>query len=294
VSNVLYPNITPSVIPGISINTLPPINICEGTPVTFSTVSNGGGTSPVYQWFKNGLPIPSANGTSYTDAALNDGDTITVGLTSNAVCAVTTAAASNKVGVTVIPSVPPTVNISVSPSEIVYTGQPLTFSATFTNGGPTQDFQWQKNGVDIPFESNDTYTSSTLQAGDHINVRMLSYAPCVDPELVTSNIIILKSNVGVGGVPQVASNLKLFPNPNSGRFTLSASSWDAALVGKQLRLDVINAIGQSVHHVELSPSSTEWKTQIDMGTGLAAGRYMLRLSSVDGAYRSTLPFVITQ
>jgi hypothetical protein len=291
-SNVIYPNITPSVMPGISINTNPPIDICTGTPVTFKTVSNGGGTSPVYQWYKNGLAIASANSTTYTDAALNDGDTITVGLKSNAVCAVKTDATSNKVGVTVIPSLPATVQITVSPSEYVYTSQPLTFTATFTNGGPKQDFQWQKNGVNIPFETGDSYTTSSLQPGDHINVKMLSYAPCVEPGPVSSNIIILKSNVGVSSVGQIAASLNLYPNPNNGRFTLSTSNWDATLVGKQMRIDVINAVGQSVYHVEFSPSSAEWKTQLDLGSGLAAGRYMLRLGSTDGAYRTTLPFVL--
>jgi hypothetical protein len=290
-SLVFYPNITPSVVPGISINTVPPINICAGTSVTFTTTSNGTGTAPTYQWYKNNLPIPSANGTSYTDAALKNADTLSIGMVSNAVCATTSNASSNKVGVHVTDPVAPTVTISVSPSEVVTPGEYLTFSTTFTDGGPKPDFQWQKNGVDIPFETGDTYTTSTLVPGDNITVRMLSYAPCVTPDVVMSNIIVLKSAVSVANVG-VASNINLYPNPNNGRFTLAAKGWNAGLIGQQVRVDVISSLGQSVYHVELSPSGADWKTQIDLGTGMASGRYMLRISSADGAYRSLIPFVL--
>lgn len=293
-SNILYPSITPSVTPGVSINTVPPINVCKGTPVTFTTTSNAQGTAPVYQWYKNGTVIPLANGTTYTDAGLVDGDTLTIGLVSNAVCAITSNALSNKVGVHVVDPVAPTVTITVDPSDYIYQNQPLTFSATFTDGGPTPDFQWQRNGVDIPFETNDTYLTSTLKPGDEITVRMLSYAPCVDPEVVTSNIIALKSALGVGGASQVAADISLYPNPNNGRFTLAVKGWDAGLIGTQLRMDLIDALGQAVYHVELNPASTDWKTQIDLGTGIANGRYVLRLSSTDGGYQNNLPFILNR
>lgn len=292
-SNVLYPNITPSVTPGVSINTLPPINICKGTPVTFTTTSNAAGTAPVYQWYKNGAVIPLANGTTYTDATLNDGDTLTIGLVSNAVCALTSNALSNKVGVNVVDPVAPTVTITVDPSDYIYQNQPLTFNLTYTDGGATPDFQWQRNGVDIPFETGDSYSTSTLKPGDEISVRMLSYAPCVTPELVNSNIIALKSALSVA-TATAASQISLFPNPNNGRFTLSAEGWSPSQIGQQLRLDVINTLGQSVYHIELTPTSMEWKTQIDLGSKLADGRYMLRLSSADGVYKNTMPFILKQ
>lgn len=293
-SNVLYPSITPSVTPGISINTVPPINVCKGTSVTFTTTSNNAGTAPSYQWYKNGVQIPLANGTTYTDAGLANADTLTVALVSNAVCALTNNAASNKVGVSVIDPVTPTVTITVDPSEYIYPNQQLTFSSTNTDGGTTPDYQWQRNGMDIPFETGDTYVTNSLKPGDHISVRMLSYASCVTTETVESNIIALKSVTSVGGTAQVAGSITLYPNPNNGRFTVSAKNWNSSLIGKQIRLDIVNSLGQSVYHAELNPSSAEWKTQIDLQTELANGRYMLQLSSLDGAYRSTLQFVLNR
>ncbi len=287
-------SITPSVTPGISINTVPPVSICQGTPVTFTTISTGGGATPGYQWYKNGVSIPTANGSTYIDAALNNADVITVELTTSATCPTMPVALSNKVGVHVDAPVTPSVTISVSPSNIYVPGQLLTFTATQSNGGATPDYQWQKNGVDIPFETGDTYTSNNLTLGDNISVRMLSYAPCVTSTLVTSNAIALKSALNVGGDKQAAGEISLYPNPNSGRFTVAASAPDAAFSGKQVRVDVLNALGQSVYHVELAPGTGNWKTQMTLGNELANGRYMLRVSTTDGAFRTTLPFVLNR
>lgn len=289
-SNSISVNVTPAVTPGINIATVPPINICMGTPVTFTASDFGGGSSPSYQWYKNGTLIPSANFITYTDAALADADTISVEMISTAACATNTLAQSNKVGVHVSDTASPTVTISVSPSDVIVSGQFLDFQATTDDAGPKQDFQWQRNGVDIPFETAATYSTNSLKAGDVITVRMQSYARCVNNSVVKSNGILLKSPVNVSAVEQIAG-LKLYPNPNNGRFTIAADGLNASLIGQQLRLDVISALGQSVYHVELSPSSTNWKIQVDLGN-LSAGQYMLRVSSTDGAYRSTLPFIL--
>ena len=215
-------------------------------------------------------------------------------MTTSATCAIMPVATSNKVGIHVNNLATPTVSISASPSEYVAPGQPVTFTATNSNGGATPDYQWQKNGVNIPFETSDIYTSSTLQPGDNITVKMLSYADCVEAGLVTSNIVVMKSSVGVSGNQQTAGNVSIYPNPNTGRFTVAATSWDAAYSGKQVRVDVLSAVGQSVYHMELIPSAAKWQTQVSLSNDLANGRYMLRISSEDGAVRTILPFILSR
>jgi hypothetical protein len=293
-SNTLIPNITPSVMPGVSINTVPPITLCKGTPVTFTTTSNGGGSTPAYQWFKNGSPIAGETNTTYTTAALSQGDTLTIQITTSAQCAIVPVATSNKVGVRVSDILTPSVSISVSPSDIVSEGQELTFTATQSNGGATPDYQWQKNGVNIPFATNSTYVSTELKPGDHIAVRMLSYAECVDQRLANSNTIVLKSALAVGGVAGQQGELSLYPNPTSGRFSIAAMGW--AYSGKGVRVDVLSSVGQVVYHLELMPTVTNssWQTQVILGEGLANGRYMLRVSTGDGSYKATLPFILNR
>jgi hypothetical protein len=286
-------NVSPAVLPGISISSYPPISICDGTSVTFNTTRQGTGPNPTFQWYKNGLVIASANSSTYTDAKLKDSDTLTVEMKPSISCTSDTIAYSNKVGVHVDSLVVPEANISVDPSEVAYPNATLTFTVTQTGGGATPTYQWQKNGVDIAFETGDTYISNSLKPNDHISVRMVSYEKCATPGVVNSNTIILKSYLGVNGHQTLAA-LNIYPNPNSGRFTLAAQGWEASLIGKQLRIDVLSPLGQSVYHVELNPSSADWKTQVDLGSSISNGQYMLRVSTADGAFRSTMPFVLNR
>jgi hypothetical protein len=51
-----------------------------------------------------------------------------------------------------------------------------------------------------------------------------------------------------------------------------------------------------VYHLELTPSVTNnrWQTQVSLDQGLANGRYMLRVSTDDGSFKTTLPFILNR
>ncbi|MEN9323885.1 MAG: hypothetical protein RL699_1665 [Bacteroidota bacterium] len=76
-------------------------SICAGTAVTFTATPTNGGTSPSYQWKKNGIDIASETNPTLNTSGLVNGDQITVQMTSNAVCVVTPAT-SNAISTTVI------------------------------------------------------------------------------------------------------------------------------------------------------------------------------------------------
>lgn len=293
VSNTLIPTVRPAVIPGVSINTVPPIITCRNTPVTFTTTSNGTGPSPSYKWFRNGIEIMGVTGTTYTTSSLNHGDTLTIQLSTSAICPVSPNVTSNKVGVTVYDSLVPTVSISVSPDDIMDGGE-KTFTAASSNGGATPDYQWQRNGVNIPFATESTYTSSELKPGDHISVRMFSYAMCTRAEPVFSNSIVLKSSVGVGTTASAISGMSVYPNPTAGRLTIRVNNAASFANSDQMRIEVFNAIGQIVHRVELAPAmhSGAWESHIDLESALPNGSYLLRLSSVGGNLQGTVPFLL--
>ncbi|MFY7963634.1 MAG: T9SS type A sorting domain-containing protein, partial [Chitinophagaceae bacterium] len=77
-------------------------NVCKGIIVSFTATPTNGGTSPTYQWKKNGVNVGS-NNSSYIDSLLNNSDSVWCVLTSNSACATSNTVTSNKVKITVSP-----------------------------------------------------------------------------------------------------------------------------------------------------------------------------------------------
>ncbi len=283
--------VTTTVTPGININSTPPIIICAGTRVNFSTNRTGAGNAPRFQWYKNGNLLSVDTLDTYSSNTLQNGDSVMIVLTSSAACVTSQTATSNKVGVTVNPIIIPTISVAAD-DEAVVAGKSITFTATQSGGGTNPDYQWLKNGAAIPSATGDTYVAAAgdVMPNDQISVRMLSHDPCPSPELVTSNVIILKADpLSVASLGNWEGPVSLYPNPTTGHFTISAS-WSAAHVGKRVSIDILNALGQSVYRSELAPNGKSWHTDVTLSDGLAAGRYMLRISG-DGM-RTTVPFVL--
>src|SRR5213595_575539 len=173
--------VTPSVIIGASATT-----ICGGTNVTFTATPTNGGT-PSYQWKLNGTNV-GTNSNTYQNAALVNGDVVTVVMTSSIACANPTTATSNAITITVSSTVTPSVIIGASAITIC-AGTNVTFTATPTNGG-TPSYQWKLNGNNVGTNSN-TYQNSTLVNGDVVTVVMTSSIACANPTTATSNAITI-------------------------------------------------------------------------------------------------------
>ena len=116
-SNELTFSIVSSVTPSVTI-TASANPICAGQSVTFTATPTNGGTNPTYQWQLNGVNIPGATGSTYTTTTLNNGDQISVIMTSNESCASPTTATSNVITMTVNPTVTPSVTITASANPI--------------------------------------------------------------------------------------------------------------------------------------------------------------------------------
>ncbi len=80
--------------PNIALATLK-LELCLKEKITFTTVSSALGTTPQYQWLRNGLTINNLN-SSYSTDSLRKGDTIWVVATSSERCLTTPKAVSNK------------------------------------------------------------------------------------------------------------------------------------------------------------------------------------------------------
>jgi predicted RecA/RadA family phage recombinase len=92
--------VNPNITPSVTIAANPGNSITSGASVTFAATPTNGGTTPAYQWKKNGNNVGS-NSITYTDAALQNNDIITCVLTSNSPCASPTTATSTGITMTV-------------------------------------------------------------------------------------------------------------------------------------------------------------------------------------------------
>ena len=187
-SNAISLTVTPTVTPTITISGTS--TICAGTTVTFSSSITNGGTTPSYQWVKNGVDVVGAISSNFTTGVLANGDTIACKLTSNANCATVATVTSTAITMTVTPIAVPSVVVSASTTSIC-SGDSVTFTATPTNGGLAPIYQWKLNGsINVGTGSN-SFTTSTLGSGDQISVVMTSNATCAAPLTATSNSVTI-------------------------------------------------------------------------------------------------------
>jgi gliding motility-associated-like protein len=176
-----------SVTPSVAINSSQN-NICSGVNVSFTATPTNGGTSPSYQWKLNGNNV-GTNSATYSNNSLNNGDVITVTMTSNDACASPTTANSNSVTMVVTNSVTPAVSITAT-EDTICVGTNVTFTATGSNGGTTPTYQWQLNGNNVGSNSS-TYTNSGLSNGDQIRVLFTSNASCATTSTANSNAVTM-------------------------------------------------------------------------------------------------------
>ena len=111
---------------------------CEGTPLTISFATPG--TANLYQWFKDGLPIPGATSASFTKpgTTLADAGNYTVQITNTLVPGLTLTSDNFVVTVSTLPTAPVATGVNVCPNTVA------TLTAT---GGSNGQYRWYTTAV---------------------------------------------------------------------------------------------------------------------------------------------------
>lgn len=263
VNNAVAPDITISATPGNA--------ICAGSLVTFNAALSNGGTTPVYNWMKNGITV-STNSTYAANNLLN-GDMIRCVLGSNATCTTTPYDTSNTIIMTVNSTATPTVTISASPGTNVSAGTLVTFTANITNGGTAPLYQWRKNGVIV--SNNATYVTNVLANNDTITCTITSSNTCVMTNTAGSNKLVMRISTGIRPVTGTGGELTLYPNPNNGQFTVKGIN----LPDKEAVIEVINTIGQVVYRKTEAVNNGQLQTILNIPENNASGAYLLRVQT---------------
>ncbi len=140
-SNTITMTVNPNIIASVSISATN-TTTCAGISETFTATPTNGGTTPIYQWKKNGTNV-GTNSPTYSSATLANGDVITCVMTSSATCVSPVSATSNPITLTVNPA--PTITSSTPGSRIntgtVVLGATCSFGSVFwyttlVGGGP--------------------------------------------------------------------------------------------------------------------------------------------------------------
>lgn len=276
----VFVQVNPTFTPAVSIQVTPDDTICIGDSLTFSSTATGGGPSPVFQWQRNGSDITGANTTSWGSSAFTNNDKIRLVYIASGPCLSKPADTSAPVTITVQSAIVPSVTINAVPGTTAPENTLLMFTANPVNGGAAPEYQWLKNGAEIPGAISDVlpqYTTADLATGDIICVRIRSSLSCAEPDTASSCEQPIEVTTGIGKIAG-SGQLKLFPNPNDGYFTLKGF----INFNKELKIDIINALGQTIYTGGAIPVNKELNTSISLGSDIANGVYLLRLSTEHG------------
>lgn len=183
----------------VELNTL---ELCVGAEASFSATPVNGGTNPSYQWKVNGQNAGTNNADfSYVP---ENGDLVTVVLSSSIGCALNNPATSDPFTVVVIPDLTAEVSIMASSTSVCDFTE-VTFMATPVNGGMTPSYQWKVNGVNAG-TNNANFTYVPLN-NDEVTVVMTSSHLCATSPVGTSNTVTMTV---------APPYLELFANPTKG------------------------------------------------------------------------------
>ncbi|MGN6645681.1 MAG: immunoglobulin domain-containing protein [Cytophaga sp.] len=183
---VVNPVLTPSVSIVASATT-----ICAGESVTFTATPVNGGT-PTYQWKAGSSNLSGATEATFTSSGFVNGNTISVEMTSTALCGLPSTVASNPVTMVVNPVVVPTVHITSSATAIC-PGGTVTLTASQTGGG-TPTYKWKLNNNYISGATTSAYSTTTAVNNDSYTVEMTSSATCATPATLESNPVVITVN----------------------------------------------------------------------------------------------------
>lgn len=176
------------------------------------------------------------------------------------------------------PNLTPSVSITANPAGPVSQNTFITFVATAVDAGSSPTFQWYRNNQPVSGNNSNVWFVNTLNDGDTVNVVVYSSNTCPPDLFAKSNDIIVRITSSVDDM--ILENLSLYPNPNKGVFTLSATG----IEHQSIDVEVINLLGQAIYNSTITPDNRQVSTDIHLNDA-PAGIYILRITS-DGKQRN--------
>lgn len=239
---------------------------CVGRQVTLSVETSG--DQPLsYQWYRNGVPVGTGQNYSFTMDRTTEGEYWVI--------------VSNECGqvqsrrVVVTAYLPP--QITLQPQGGQYpVGSRVVLRVEATGKLPL-NYQWQKDGQDIPGATSSSYVIQSFQPGDRGRYRCKVSNDCGE---VWSNEALLDTTGGVS-VPEVVEQNgyalhRILPTPTSGTASVRFATPGIAPV----RLALYDTYGRLL--TTLFEAAVVGERSLLLNTeqlGIAPGVYILRLEA---------------
>ncbi len=237
--------------------------VCPSDNVTFQATPAGGGSSPTYQWKKNGFNV--GTGQTYSASGFAGGDVVECVMTSSDPCASPNTATSNQVTMSVQPG-------SISAFSYVRTGLLVNFTSLSQNA---VSYLWDYGDSQTGTAPNPAHTYGS--AGTY-TAQLTTTNICGATNASTLNLVLTSSGGGSGSNVGVEEHMQpisgeAFPNPVNTELNVVYSLQGTA----DVTVEVMNSLGQVVSTTVLQNTSGG-TVRIAMD-GLAPGMYFVRLSN---------------
>ncbi len=263
----------------VTISANPGDTVCAGTMVTFTASTITGGISPSYQWMTGPTsPVVGAVTSSWASSSLINGETVYCIMTSDIICPSPVNASSNVLIMDVIDS-PPLINITATPGTYVMPGTNVTFNAYSYQAGTSPAYQWSVNGVDVPGATGSTFTLNNVTARDTVTCTVTSNLLCAVPNFAASTLVVHPVTVGVANVSAGLDKIDLFPNPNSGNFTVQGDMQYSDI--NSVTFQVYNLLGQLISTQNAAVQNNELNKTFDM-SNTPGGIYLMNITGDNG------------
>ena len=238
------------------------VNICIGSSVILNDVAAGG----TWSTGNNSVAIVDDNGMVTGMSAGSTAVTYTI---------VSGFGNSETIMPVVVNGLPGAVNIGINSGTNIGAGEMLILTAVTTNEGSNPSYQWLVNGVAVQGANSPVFASGNLADNDSVTCQVASSGVC-GGIITTGTIGISVGNLGINNVT-AAFDVKIFPNPNKGVFTLKGNIGTTA--DETVTVEVTDILGQVIYKNNVTAHNGVINETVSLGGMLDNGMYMLNMHS---------------
>jgi hypothetical protein len=276
VTKIIQSGSPKSVMRQPALNVADSVSFCSGGSVTLRADKD---TVSSYLWLKNGVPIEGAEDATlkitspgeYAVMAMYGGDTIV----------------SKKTKVVMTQKIRAEF---ASTATVICKDSNTVLKAVESEGNI---YRWSLNGTQIRGATSATY--QPLISGDYqvkiIQGSCFDWSPvmhvevqkCADPEALSHQ----------KGLDDFKDSLEvsIFPNPNSGLFTMELNMAQAPKNIHEVKVEVINTIGQVIYSQLVSLNNNYMTHHVELGSNVIPGIYFLHIVMGDKVEKTKLMLV---